>query len=431
VIAASLGFFASLALIFFRMPIAIAMSITGFVGFGLLLGWNQSTIMLALTVRDSAMSYSMAVIPLFILMGNFIAGTGVSRELYHSAQLFLGGRRGGLANATILSCAGFGMVCGSTVATVLTMGKVSLPSMREYGYSDQLSTATIAVGATLGVIVPPSVLLVIYGILTETHIGKLYAAALIPAGLAVITYMLVVGWVVWRNPSAAPEATKSTLSEKLQSLVAIWPVLVLFVLVLGGIYTGFFTATEAAGVGAFGAFLLALVRHQLTWESLYKILLDSAESTAVIFALLIGGLIFTEFLNYSGAHTGLVALIESSGMAPVAVMFLICAIYFVLGALMDELSMVMLTVPLFLPIVLALGYDPVWFGIIVITMCTFGMIVPPIGINLFIVHSLVPEIPIMKVVKGVVPFIGFDLVRLVFLILFPALSLWLPGIFFD
>jgi tripartite ATP-independent transporter DctM subunit len=430
-IAASLGFAASLALIFFRMPIAIAMAITGFVGFGILLGWKQSAIMLALTIRDSSMSYSLAVVPLFILMGNLIAGTGVSRELYRAAQLWLSRRRGGLAQATILSCAGFGMVCGSTVATVITMGKVALPSMREYRYDDQLSTASIAVGATLGVVVPPSVLLVIYGILTETHIGKLYAAALVPAATAIGAYMLVIWWVVRKNPSMAPEATRTTWSEKLNGLVLVWPVLVLFVIVLGGIYTGFFTATEAAGIGAFGAFLLALARGRLTWESLHEILLDSAESTTIIFILLVGGSIFTEFLNYTGAHSGLLALIQDSGLSPVAVIFLICGIYFVLGALMDELSMVLLTVPLFLPIIVAIGYDPVWFGIIVITMCTLGMIVPPIGINLFVVHSLAPEVPILKIVRGVVPFIVVDVVRVSILILLPPLSLFVPSLFFD
>jgi len=430
-IAAGLGFAASLALIFFRMPIAIAMAITGFVGFGMLLGWKQSSIMLALTIRDSSMSYSLATIPLFILMGNLIAGTGVSRELYRSAQVWLSRRRGGLAQATILSCAGFGMVCGSTVATVVTMGKVALPSMREYRYDDQLSTAAVAVGATLGVVVPPSVLLVIYGILTETHIGKLYAAALVPAAIAVIGYMFVIWWIVGRNPASAPAAMRTSWAEKLSGLVSVWPVLILFVVVLGGIYTGFFTATEAAGIGAFGAFLLAVARGRLTLRSLHHILLDSAESTAIIFILLIGGSIFTEFLNYTGAHNGLLALIQNSGLPAIAVIFLICGIYFVLGALMDELSMVLLTVPLFLPIVIALGYDPVWFGIIVITMCTLGMIVPPIGINLFVVHSLVPEVPILKIVRGVVPFIVIDVVRVGILILLPPLSLFLPNLFFD
>jgi tripartite ATP-independent transporter DctM subunit len=429
--AAGAGFLGSLLLIFFRMPIAIALSITGFIGFGLLLGWKQSSVMMAMTARDASMSYSMAVVPLFILMGNFIAGTGVSRELYRAAQVFLGGRRGGLASATVLACGGFGMVCGSTVATVVTMGKVSLPSMREYRYDDALSTATIAAGATLGVIIPPSVLLVIYGILTETDIGRLYAAALVPGVLGIIGYIIAINWTVWRNPVAAPSATRSNWNEKIIALLSIWPVVVLFTVVLGGIYAGFFTATEAAGIGAFGAFLLALARRRLTWASFYEIMMESAKSTVVIFALLMGGLIFTEFLNYSGAHTSILKFINESGFSSTTIIIVICVIYFILGALMDELSMVLITVPLFLPIVLAQGYDPVWFGIVVIVLCCLGMITPPIGMNLFVVQSLAPDISFRTIVSGIGPFIIIDLLRLAVVVAFPVLSLFLPKLFYG
>ncbi len=430
--AACAGFAASLLLIFGRMPIVVALSLTGFVGFGFLTGWEQASTMLAMTSRDAVMTYAMAVIPLFILMGNFMAGTGISAELYRSAQVFLGNRRGGLATATILACGGFGMVCGSTVATVVTMGKVSLPSMRRYEYDDSLSTATIAAGATLGVVIPPSVLLVVYGIITETDIGRLYAAALVPGVLGIIGYILAVKWTVWRNPESAPPATRrSGWRAKWKGLIDIWSVILLFTFVLGGIYAGIFTVMEGAGAGAFGAFLVSLGRGRLTWGKTCEILLDSAESTVVIFALLIGGAIFTEFLNYTGAHKQIVAFITGSGFSGWTVMLVICLIYFVLGALMDELSMILITVPIFLPIIVSLGYDPVWFGIVVIVLCCLGMITPPIGINLFVVQSLAADLHFKTIVRGIGPFIVADFFRLFIVVAFPALSLFLPGLFFK
>lgn len=428
--AAGTGFLFSFALIFMRVPIAVALGLTGVIGFGFLTGWNQSFVMLALTTREAAMSYSMVVIPLFILMGNLVAGTGVSQELYKAAQAFMGRRRGGLASATIVSCGGFAMVCGSSVATVVTMGKVALPSMRSFGYSDRLSAATIAAGATLGIIIPPSVLLVIYGIMTETHIGKLYAAALVPGVLGIIGYLIAVKWTVWRDPASAPGSQSTTWAEKWMSLLRIWPIAVLFTFVLGGIYSGLFTAAEAAGIGAAGALALALARGKLTFKLLQEILLDTAQSTAVIFGLLIGALVFTEFLNRSGAHSGLLSLVNDNGFTPFQVIVAICVIYIILGALMEELSMILLTVPLFFPVVVGLGYDPVWFGVLVIVLCELGMIAPPVGMNLFVVRSFAPEIPISTIVKGIAPFVVVDIVRVFVIAAFPILSLYLPNLFY-
>lgn len=429
--AASAGFLFSFALIFLRVPIAVALGLTGVVGFGVLVGWPQSFIMLALTTKEAAMTYSMVVIPLFILMGNLVAGTGVSTDLYRAAQAFLGKRRGGLASATIVSCGGFAMVCGSSVATVVTMGKVALPSMRSFQYGDRLSAATIAAGATLGIIIPPSVLLVIYGIMTETHIGKLYAAALIPGALGIIGYILAVKWTVWRDPSVAPGSHVATSAEKWRSLRDIWPVVLLFALVLGGIYTGLFTAAEAAGIGAMGAFLLGLVRGQVSVKMLQEVLLDTARSTAVIFGLLIGALVFTEFLNRTGAHDSLLALVKGNGYTPFQVVAVICVVYIILGALMEELSMILLTVPLFFPVVTGMGYDAVWFGVLVIVLCELGMIAPPVGMNLFVVRSFAPEIPIMTIVKGITPFVVAGIVRVFIIAAFPILAMYLPNLFFK
>lgn len=431
--AAIIGFLASLVLIFLRVPIIFALAITGFFGFAYATGWVQAATMLAMTSRETVMSSGMAVIPLFILMGNLMVGTGVSRELYKSAQALFGRKRGGLASATILACGGFGMVCGSTVATVVTMGKVALPSMREYKYSDSLSTATIAAGATLGVVIPPSILLVVYGLITDTDIGALYAAALLPGLLGIAFYMAAIKWSIWRRPESAPPPAERALTwgEIGVALLNVWPVLLLFFVVLGGIYAAIFTVTEGAGIGAFGALLLALARRQLTWHGIYGVLVESAESTVVLFALLIGGGIFTEFLNYTGAHKPIVAFVAESGFSPTAVIAIICAIYFILGALMDELSMVLITVPVFLPIVVSLGYDPVWFGVVVIVLCCLGMITPPIGINLFVVQNLEPSITLSTVIRGIVPFIVADLLRLTLIVAVPVLSLYLPALFLQ
>lgn len=430
-LAASAGFLFSFVLIFIRIPIAVALALTGVIGFGFVVGWNQSVVMLAMTTREAAMSYSMVVIPLFILMGNLVGATGVAKELFVAAQAFMGGRRGGLASATVLSCGGFAMVCGSSVATVVTMGKVALPSMRQFEYDDKLSAATIAAGATLGIIIPPSVLLVIYGIMTETHIGKLYAAALIPGILGILGYIAAVKWTVWRHPESAPASERTSWAEKWESLLNIWPVAALFGLVLGGIYTGFFTAAEAAGIGAAGAFFLGLLRKKISLKVLQEVLLDTAQSTAVIFGLLIGALVFTEFLNRTGAHGSLLSLVKDNGFSPFQVIAIICVIYIILGALMEELSMMLLTVPLFFPVVTGLGYDAVWFGVLVIVLCELGMIAPPVGMNLFVVRSFAPDIAIKTILKGIGPFVVADIVRVFIIAAFPILAMYLPNLFYK
>lgn len=425
------GFLGAFALIFFRVPIALSLGLIGVLGFAAMSGWNQGFIMLAHAARDSSMSYGLSVIPLFILMGNFVAGGGISTELYRAAQNYFGHRRGGLAVATIVASGGFAAVCGSSVATAVTMGKVSLPSMKKYGYSDGLSTATIAAGATLGILIPPSVIMVIYGIMTETHIGKLYAAGMLPGLLGVALYVIAVNWVVWRNPAAARAATEATRAEKLNSLKGIWAVLALFGVVLGGIYGGVFTATEAAGIGASGAFAISLLRGRMSWKSLYAILLDTAQTSAIMFALLLGATAFTEFLNFTGAHLALLALVKDYGLAPFSVILVIIAIYLVLGCIMESLSMILLTVPLFFPIVVGLGYDPVWFGILLVVLVEIGLITPPIGVNLFVMRSVAPEVSMATIIRGIIPFVVVDVLRIGLIAVFPVISLFLPRLFFG
>lgn len=426
--AALLGFLASIVLIVLRVPIAIALGMTGFAGFWILVGFKQSAAMMAIATKEASMSYALAVIALFVLMGNLVIGAGVSREIFRSAQLFMGHRRGGLAMATVTATAGFATVCGSVIATVVTIGRISMPSMKEFGYKDSFGAAAVCAGSTLGIMIPPSTLMVVYCILTETSIGHLYAAALIPSAMGLVAYLLAVRWVAWRQPQNAPAAERSDWRTAIESLTPIWAVGALFVFVLGGIFAGWFTATESAGIGACGALLLLAYRRRLTWRILWDALLDAARTTAVLFALIIGAMIFTEFLNYTGAHQNVLDFVLNSGFSPFTIIMVICAIYIVLGALMDELSMILLTVPVFFPVIVGLGMDPVWFGILLIALCEIGLICPPVGLNLFVVRNFAPDIPIGKVMIAIIPFIIADIIRVVLIAAFPKISLWLPSL---
>lgn len=427
---AVIGFLMAFGLIFLRVPIAIALGIVGFGGFWLLNGQTPAMSMAAITTTGSTMSYYLAVVPLFVLMGNLVAGAGISAELYRAAQVFIGHRKGGLAIATVVSCGGFAAVCGSSIATAVTMGKVSIPSMRSYGYSDRLATATVAAGGTLGILIPPSIIMVVYGIATETHIGKLFAAGLLPGIIGVIGYSLAVRWVVWRDPSAAPQAERSTRVERLDAIKRVWTVVALFVLVLGGIYGGWFTATEAGGIGAAGALVFALARRVSPAE-LYSIFKDSVQTTAVLFVLIIGATIFSEFVNYTGAHRNILALVSDGALSPLMIMLVIVATYILLGCVLDSLAMMLLTLPMFFPIVTGLGYDPVWFGILVVMLVELGLITPPIGMNLFILRSIVPDVSLATIIRGIVPFVVSDVFRVLLILAFPAITLFLPGLFFD
>ena len=423
------GFAVAFGLIFIRVPIAVALGVTGLGGYWLVNGLNPALSIAALSATGSSMSYSLAVIPLFILMGNLVAGAGISAELYRAAQVFVGHRRGGLGIATIISCGGFAAVCGSSVATAVTMGRVAIPSMRSFGYSDQLSTATVAAGGTLGILIPPSVIMVIYGIATETHIGQLFAAGVIPGLIGIIGYSMAVSWVAWRNPAAAPRGPRATRAEKFDAMRRIWSVAALFTLVLGGIYGGLFTATEAAGIGAIGAFVFAVGRG-LTLAALVEIFKSSAETTAVLFALIIGATIFAEFINFTGAHHGVLAVVNESGLSPAMVIVVIMLIYILLGCVLDSLAMMLLTLPMFFPIVTGLGFDPVWFGIMVVMVVELGLITPPLGMNLFVLRTIVPEVSLATMMRGIMPFVVSDLVRLAVLGLLPGVVLFLPRLLF-
>jgi len=422
-----IGFAAFLILAFLRVPMAFAMGIVGFAGVAYMLNFNVAAAMIAQVTYETGLAYTLSVIPLFILMGNFVVRAKLSDELYHAAYCFLGHLRGGLAMSTVIACAGFGAICGSSIATAATFTKVSYPSMRKYGYADSLAAGSIAAGGTLGILIPPSVIMVIYGILTETSIGKLFIAGIIPGAIATLLLCLAIVWITHRDPKAGPPAEPHSWSERLASIKYVWPVVALFVLVIGGIYVGAFTATEGAGIGAGGAFLFAVGRRALTWRVLFEVLIESARTTSMLFMILIGALLFANFVNYTTMPADLKSFVNLFQATPWLVIVAICVVYVVLGTAMEELSMILLTVPLFFPVVTALGYSPIWFGIVVVIVVQIGLISPPVGMNIFVVKNLLRHLTIATIFRGVTPFTLALVVLLGLVVAFPALATWLPS----
>ncbi len=421
------GFLAIFVLALLRVPLAFGMGLVGIVGIGLTRSWGAALASTAQVVHETGFAYTLSVIPLFILMGNFVARAGLAHELFHAAYVFIGHLRGGLAHATIAACAGFGAICGSSIATAATMSKVAYPSMKKLGYSDSLSTGVIAAGGTLGIMIPPSTIMVIYGIVTETNIGKLFAAGVIPGVLTALLLMAAVVIVTSRDPEHAPAGEKFSWTERWKALRGIWGVLLLVLVVLGGIYGGFFTATEGAGIGASGAFLFAVARRALTVRSTLGVLVESARTTAMLFTLLIAATIFANFVNFTSMPGDLKEWITHLGLSPVMIVGAMMVIYVLLGTVMEELTMVLLTIPLFFPIVVALGFDPVWFGVLIVMVIQIGLVSPPVGMNLFVINTLLPKVGLGNIFRGVWPFVVVQMITLGILLAFPALSLWLPS----
>lgn len=427
-IEALIGFAAIFGLALLRFPLAFAMGLVGVVGIGLTRGWQPALASTAQVVYETGFAYTLSVIPLFILMGNFVARAGLAHELFQAAYAFIGHFRGGLAHATVAACAGFGAICGSSIATAATMSKVAYPSMKKLGYSDSLATGVMAAGGTLGIMIPPSTIMVIYGIITETSIGKLFAAGVIPGVLTALLMMASIVWMTGRDPEHAPPGERSTWPERWQALRGIWGVVLLVIVVLGGIYGGIFTATEGAGFGAAGAFLFALARRRLTWAILFQVLVESARTTGMLFTLLIAATMFANFVNFTTMPGDLKDWITHLGLSPTMIIVAMMFIYIVLGTVMEELTMVLLTIPLFFPIVTSLGFDPVWFGVLIVMIVQIGLISPPVGMNLFVLNSLLPGVGLGAIFRGCWPFVVVMIGVLGLLIAFPGLSLWLPSL---
>jgi len=432
---ALIGFAAVLLLALLRVPIAFAMGFVGMIGFMIETNFRAAISMVARLIIDTSQDYGLSVVPLFILMGLFVNKGGISRELYAASNAFLGHLRGGLAMATIVACGGFSAISGSSLATAATMAKVAMPEMRRYEYDDSLSTASIAAGGTLGILIPPSVILVIYGLLTETSIGKLFIAGVVPGFLGILLYLVAVRFSVWRKPQAGPAGPKSTWSDRYHAFLNVWAVLLLFFLVIGGLYGIFdfhplnlsFSPTEAAGMGAMGAFLIALARRRLSFKDTMEVLSETAMTAAGLFAVLIGAWIFSNFVNIAGLPTALSGLVTTYDLQPWQVMAFILLIYIVLGCVFESLSMLLLTVPIFFPLVTGLGYDPVWFGIVVVVVTEISLITPPVGLNVFVLKGVVGNVSTGTIFRGVTPFWIVDIIRLALLLAIPALATYLPS----
>jgi len=427
-IEAALGFVAIFVLSLLRVPLAFAMGIVGTVGLGLVRGWEPAWASLEQVVQETGFAYTLSVVPLFVLMGNFVSRAGLAQELFFAAHTLIGHVRGGLAHATVLACAGFGAICGSSIATAATMSRVAYPSMKKLGYSDSMSTAVIATGGTLGIMIPPSTILVIYGIITETNIGHLFAAGVLPGILSALLLMAAIALMTWWHPDHAPAGEKVSWAVRWRALRGIWGVLVLAVVVLGGIYGGVFTATEGAGIGATGAFLFAVARKTLSLRELVQVLMDSARTTSMLFMLLMAATVFANFINFTPMPFLLKDWIMEMGLTPIWIVVAMMAVYVVMGMVMEELTMVLLTIPLFFPIVVDLGFDPVWFGVLIVMVVQIGLVSPPVGMNLFVIHGLLPEVRLGAIFKGVWPLVLAMVITLGLLISYPEISLLLPSL---
>ncbi|CAM3962113.1 tripartite ATP-independent transporter DctM subunit [Kerstersia gyiorum] len=422
-----IGLLALLICLFIGLPIAWGMMLVGVLGFSYFAGLEAALSMAAQLSFDTVMSYSFTVLPLFILMGNLVNASGLSNDLYRAAYAFIGHFRGGLAMATILACGAFSALCGSSMATAAAMGRVAMPAMRRYQYDDRLATGSIAAGGTLGILIPPSVMMVVYGILTDTDIGKLFAAGFLPGILAILMYLLTIVIITAINPALGKPGECTSWRERLSAAKGVITITVLFVGIMGGIYGGVFTPTEAAGVGAFGTFLMTLYRRGWKPRLYLTVLIEAAQTTAVMFALVIGALAFNNFLNVAGLPAGLQDWVQGMDVPPLVVILAICLIYLVLGCFLETMSMVLLTVPIFFPVVAGLGYDLIWFGIIVVVAAEISLITPPLGLNLFMIKNIMPEIGLGTLIRGAIPFVLADITRLLILILVPWIILALPN----
>lgn len=426
---ALLGFAALLTLCFIGFRVGFATLIVGFVGFALERGWSAALVMTGQQVIHDSMNYNLSVIPLFILMGVFIVHAQISKDLYDAAYAGLGRFRGGLALATVLAAAGFSAVCGSTLATAATMAKVAMPPMRHHKYSDKLASGTIAAGGTLGIMIPPSVPLVIYGITAEQDIGLLFIAGVLPGLLLVTLFLIAVGLTVRVDPLAAPPAPLLEPARRKAAIRGTMPVLFLFVLVLGGIYAGAFTATEAAGIGAFGSAVIAVLRGRLrTLGEWQACLTDATVTTATIFIVLLGAVVFSQFINLSGMPYDLLDLVDDWDLSPTQLVIFICVIAILMGMVFEAIGILVLLVPVFLPALQISGVDMVWFGILVVLVSEIGLITPPIGMNVFVVKSVVPDVSLGNIFRGVMPYIGALVMGLVLVMFFPQIATFLPNL---
>jgi tripartite ATP-independent transporter DctM subunit len=421
------GFVALFVLMLLRVPVGMAMGLVGVTGFGYIVGSGPALKMVGQTSMRTVTDWNFAVVPLFLLMGSFATTSGMSRELFRAANALLGHLRGGLGIATIAACGGFAAICGSSVATAATFSRVAYPEMRRYGYPQSFATGVIAAGGTLGIMIPPSTVFAVYGLITEQDIGKLFVAGILPGILAIFMYMATITVIGYARPGFLPAGRRTDWAERIDAMRDVWATLLLFVFVIGGIYGGVFTATEAAGMGAGGAFLIGIARGRLSRADIVRSLLEATRTTAAVFTVLIGAILFGYFLPIAQTPQKVTEFLTGLGLGRYGVLALIMVMYLVLGCLMDALAMIILTVPIVFPVIKQLGFDPIWFGVIIVMTVELGLIHPPVGMNIFVIKSVIEDAKISTIFYGVLPFIITDIVRLILLIAFPMIALWLPS----
>ncbi|HOO40184.1 MAG TPA: TRAP transporter large permease [Syntrophales bacterium] len=423
-----IGFVVLVILMFLKMPVGFVMALVGFAGFGMLVSWEAS---LNLTARDFFSvfsSYNLTVIPLFVFMGQCAFHSGISTRLFRAAHKFIGHLPGGLAIATIGACAAFSAICGSTSATAATMASVTLPEMKKYNYDPSLATGVVAAGGSLGILIPPSTIFIVYSIMTEQSIGKLFMAGVLPGILLSLLFTLAILIWTFLKPEVGPRGPKSTFKEKIASLSGLIETLILFILVMGGLFVGLFTPTEAAGVGALGTLIISVAGRNLSWKGFIKTLDDTARITCMIMVIVAGATIFGHFLAVTRIPTDMGAWVVGLSLPPLLIMAMVIVVYIFLGCLMDSLAMVMLTIPVFFPVVTTLGFDPIWFGVIIVLVAEIGVITPPIGINVYVVAGVARDVPLHVIFKGTVWMMMALFTAVALLTIFPQIALYLPGL---
>jgi tripartite ATP-independent transporter DctM subunit len=417
-------------LIMLRVPVAIALGVAGFLGYAAVDGWHRAVIALASTPFDLTDKYSLTVVPLFILMGVVASKSGMSGELYRAANALFSGARGALAMATVGACAGFGAICGSSLATAATMSRVSIPEMRRLGYSDRLAAGTVASAGTLGAVIPPSLILIVYAIIAEQGIPQLFAAALIPGLIGTALHIGVIVAIGLMRPDSMPKSAPMPLRERFAALTLMWKIAVLFGIAVGGIYSGFMSPTEAAAIAALVAIVISFATRSMDWRSLVDALLETIWTSTVLFVIVIGAFLFAYFMALTQLPAAIRTGMEQLGAAPWMIILIIVAFYIFLGCFLDGISMILITVPIFLPLIQAVGYDSVWFGIVVLLVVEVGLITPPVGLNIFVIRSVVPDVDLGTVYRGIVPFLWAHAILIAILLLWPDSALWLPRVLY-
>jgi len=417
-----------LVLFLLRMPVAFAMAFVGFVGFAYLSGSDAALILLAQDIYEQFSSYPLSVIPMFILMGSFAFASGISKRLYETTYTWVGALRGGLTIATVLACAGFAAICGSTAATAATMGKIALPEMKKYNYDTTLATGTVAGAGTLGILIPPSTVLIVYGILVEESIGKLFIAGILPGMLLSLLFVAVVVILCLRNPELGPPGTPTSWVAKIKATKGILPATILFLLAIGGLFLGWFSPTQAGAIGAGGALLIGLIRRELTWAKFFEAGKEGLGTGCMVLFIITGATVFGHFMAVSTIPFLLADWVGDLPIPPMAIMGVITFIFFIGGFFMDSMALIIVLIPIFFPLVLKLNFDPIWFGVIVVLVAEMGVITPPVGVNVFVIKGIAPEIPLEVIFKGIMPFLAGLIILTFILFIFPQLATFLPSL---